>query len=79
VDSIFCSPLSRAVDTASLVFGEDAKIITDSSLQEFHFGEWEGMHFSEIAKQYPDIHLGPGYQYDQGVNKWTLGFSVVTA
>jgi outer membrane protein TolC len=27
----------------------------------------------EIARQYPDIHLGPGYQYDQGDNKWTLG------
>jgi len=30
----------------------------------------------EIAKQYPDIHLGPGYTYDQGENKWSLGFSV---
>jgi outer membrane protein TolC len=30
----------------------------------------------EIAKQYPDIHLGPGYQYDQGVNKWSLGFTL---
>ena len=55
VDSIFSSPLSRAVETASLVFGEEATIITDSSLREFHFGEWEGMHFSEIAKQYPEI------------------------
>jgi len=30
----------------------------------------------EIAKQYPDIHLGPGYMYDQGQNKWSLGISV---
>ncbi len=29
----------------------------------------------EIAKQYPDIHLGPGYEWDQGDNKWTLGFA----
>ncbi len=27
----------------------------------------------EIARQFPDIHLGPGYQYDQGDDKWTLG------
>ncbi|HVU25646.1 MAG TPA: TolC family protein, partial [Opitutus sp.] len=27
----------------------------------------------EVAKQTPDLHLGPGYQYDQGENKWTLG------
>jgi len=55
VDTIFSSPLSRAVETATLVFGEQVPIITDSSLQEFHFGEWEGMHFSQIATQYPDI------------------------
>ncbi len=29
----------------------------------------------EIARQYPDIHLGPGYQMDQTDNKWTLGLS----
>src|SRR5206468_6717230 len=29
----------------------------------------------EIAKQVPDFHLGPGYQYDQGPNKWTLAIS----
>jgi cobalt-zinc-cadmium efflux system outer membrane protein len=30
----------------------------------------------EIAKQYPDIRLEPGYQYDQGDNKWSLGIIV---
>ena len=30
----------------------------------------------EIAKQYPDVHLNPGYQYDQGNNKWSLGLTV---
>jgi outer membrane protein TolC len=30
----------------------------------------------EIAKQYPDVHLNPGYQFDQGENKWSLGISV---
>jgi outer membrane protein TolC len=29
----------------------------------------------EIAKQYPDVHLGTGHQYDQGENKWSLGLS----
>ncbi|HEU5080154.1 MAG TPA: TolC family protein [Opitutaceae bacterium] len=29
----------------------------------------------EVAKRMPDIHLGPGYQWDQGDNKWTLGIS----
>ena len=30
----------------------------------------------EIAKQYPDVHIGPGYEYDQGNSKWSLGLSV---
>jgi cobalt-zinc-cadmium efflux system outer membrane protein len=30
----------------------------------------------EIAKQYPDIRLGPNYQLDQTDSKWTLGLSV---
>jgi outer membrane protein, heavy metal efflux system len=29
----------------------------------------------EVARQYPDLHLGPGYQYDQGLDKWTLGLT----
>lgn len=28
---------------------------------------------TEIANQYPDIHLGTGYQLDQKENKWALG------
>jgi cobalt-zinc-cadmium efflux system outer membrane protein len=31
----------------------------------------------EIAKQYPDINLGPGFQFDQTDNKWTLGLSLI--
>jgi outer membrane protein TolC len=30
----------------------------------------------EIARQYPDIHLGPGYQYNQGDNQWMMGLSL---
>lgn len=30
----------------------------------------------EVAKQYPDVHLSPGYQFDQGTNKIQLGFSL---
>jgi outer membrane protein TolC len=29
----------------------------------------------EIAKQYPDIHLGPAFSFDQGQDKWSLGIS----
>jgi cobalt-zinc-cadmium efflux system outer membrane protein len=29
----------------------------------------------EIARQYPDVDIGPGYQLDQTDDKWTLGLS----
>jgi outer membrane protein, heavy metal efflux system len=31
----------------------------------------------EVARQYPDIHLGPGLEMDQGENKWMLGLGAV--
>jgi cobalt-zinc-cadmium efflux system outer membrane protein len=30
----------------------------------------------EIAKQYPDIRIGPGYNFDDAKDKWTFGLSV---
>ena len=33
----------------------------------------------EIAKQYPDINLAPGYGWDQGANRWSLGLSLLLA
>ena len=30
----------------------------------------------EIAKQYPDIHLGPGYEWEEGDNRWALGLTI---
>jgi len=30
----------------------------------------------ELAKQYPDVRLGPGYDYNQGQDRWQLGISL---
>jgi len=30
----------------------------------------------EVARQYPDLHLAPGYQLDAGENKWGLGIGL---
>jgi len=30
---------------------------------------------SEIAKQYPDVHISPGYEFDQGEHKFGIGAS----
>ena len=55
VDAVYASPLQRAVETALLVFGRDARLLTDSRLRELHFGEWEGLPFAEIAGRYPEL------------------------
>ena len=55
VDAIYASPLRRAVETALLAFGKEARILTDSRLRELHFGEWEGLPFAEIAGRYPEV------------------------
>jgi outer membrane protein, heavy metal efflux system len=30
----------------------------------------------EVARQYPDVRFGPGYEFDQGDNRWGLGISI---
>lgn len=44
-----------------------------SALAKYHSAE--STLALEVAKRVPDFHLGPGYQWDQGANKWTLGIS----
>jgi outer membrane protein TolC len=29
-----------------------------------------------VAQQYPNLQIGPGYKWDQGANKWSLGISL---
>lgn len=29
----------------------------------------------EVAKQKPDLHVGPGYQWDQGLDKWSVALT----
>lgn len=44
------------------------------SLMEYSAAE-AALHL-EIAKQYPDIQISPGYSFDQGANKYNLGLSM---
>jgi outer membrane protein TolC len=30
----------------------------------------------QVARQRPDLELGPGYIFDQGIHRWTLGFAL---
>jgi outer membrane protein TolC len=45
-----------------------------SALSEYDAAQ-SALHL-EIARQYPDISLGPGYNFDDAQDKWTIGLSV---
>lgn len=50
-DKAFCSPLSRASETAELILGErKVPLIRDDRLKEIHFGEYEGHAFDEMKR-----------------------------
>ena len=53
-----------AQNRADLLMALSAYAVAQSALQ------------SEVARQYPDLTLGPGYQLDQGEGKWSLGLGV---
>ena len=61
-----------ATEARGLALQSRADVLT--SLAEYAAAE-SALHL-EIAKQYPDVHLNPGYQFDQGEHKWTLGLSM---
>lgn len=53
-DAVISSPLNRAVHTAEVICaGTHNAVHTDSRLQELAFGEWEGLHYTQVREQYP--------------------------
>lgn len=55
-DAVFCSGLSRALETAKLALdGRDVPIVQDPRLNEMNYGDWEGKNHAEILAE-PDNH-----------------------
>jgi len=56
LDIIYSSPLSRALETATIINTyHKAKIITDNALRERRFGELEGKTYKEINAYHPAL------------------------
>jgi len=55
----FCSPLSRALNTATLIF-PDAHITADQRLVERSLGQWEGASKKEMRVRHPSAFLPSG-------------------
>ena len=61
VDSFVAGAIGRRHEV-SLALGEYA--LAESQLRV------------QVARQYPDLELGPGFVWDQGVNRWTLALAL---
>ncbi|MCF2906552.1 histidine phosphatase family protein [Octadecabacter sp. CECT 8868] len=49
------SDLSRSIDTATAIENGRTRLPHRAGLREFDFGDWDGMHFSEVAENWPDL------------------------
>jgi len=52
---IIASDLQRASQTADALSSRRNRLPDDPALREFDFGEWDGLHFSEVAARDPDL------------------------
>jgi len=56
ITRIYTSDLKRAANTASIIAKpHDLKLNKEKKLREISFGEWEGMNYEEITKEYPKL------------------------
>ncbi len=73
---VFSSPLVRATESARIVAGDSAPLITIDEFAEVHFGLFEGLTADEIRERYPDEfarwnadRLAPTYTYPAGESR----------
>jgi len=75
-ESLWSAPGDEAMSSEE-ANGESAKAAlfnrSDLLLALAEYAKSEAELRLQVANQYPDISLGPGFEYDQGDNKWSLG------
>ena len=52
---VVSSDLIRAADTADAIAKGRRRLAHDPNLREFNFGDWDGLHFNEVAAKDPDL------------------------
>ncbi|WP_147107116.1 histidine phosphatase family protein [Tateyamaria sp. syn59] len=71
---VVSSDLTRSVNTASALQGTRTRLPHDPALREFHFGVWDGVHFSTVAEWHPDLSRAyweqPGDHTPPGGESW---------
>ena len=54
--AVYCSTLARAEQTGEAIARNGTPVFQNEALQELFCGEWEGLTFDEIRKNYPEIY-----------------------
>ena len=74
---LFESPRLLVLETKNLAFlrSQALRSRADVLAALAHYAVAEAAVALEIERQHPGLHLGPGYQWDQGQNKWTLALT----
>lgn len=54
---IYSGPLKRARETAAAIAGRQGiEVAVVANLNDFHFGEWQGLSLQEVAEKYPEFY-----------------------
>jgi alpha-ribazole phosphatase len=52
---LISSDLIRATATADAISASRTRLAHDPALREFHFGDWDGLNFTEVSTQWPTL------------------------
>lgn len=57
IDFVYSSPLKRAIDTAGAIANRGGVEVNPvENLNDFHFGDWQGLSRREVQEQYPELY-----------------------
>jgi broad specificity phosphatase PhoE len=57
IDFIYSSPLKRAFATAGAIARyQELEVKTIANLNDFHFGEWQGLSLWDVKERYPELY-----------------------
>lgn len=80
---VISSDLTRSVTTAHAIQGARQRLPHDPGLREFHFGAWDGLHFSTVSALHPDLSRAywetPGDLAPPGGESWNAGAARVAS
>ena len=80
---VVSSDLSRAVDTADAIQNRRHRLPHNPNLREFDFGDWDGLHHSDVTARDPDLVRrfweNPGDLAAPGGESWNMVAARVSA